>query len=63
MQEKEYQSIFNKTLAKIMTLLEVSGNEHLKREVKSALYDMSDGVREIFTTGERANGQERNYKE
>jgi hypothetical protein len=53
MQEQEYQSIFNKTLAKIMTLIEVSGNEPLKREIKSAMFDFSDNIRERLIQGER----------
>ena len=59
MQETEYKQIFNKTLAKLMTLLEVSGNEPLKREVKSAMFDFSDSIRERFIKGERDH--ERNF--
>ena len=57
MQEKEYKQIFNTTLAKIMTLLEVSQNQPLKKEVKSTLYDFSDAIRERLIKGERENGK------
>ena len=56
MQESEYKQIFNTTFGKIMTLLEVSQNQPLKKEVKSALFDFSDEIRERLTKGERENG-------
>ena len=46
MREQEFQSEFNKTMGKILTLLEVSNNHALKREVKSVLFDFSDSIRD-----------------
>lgn len=54
MQEQEYQEQFNLTMGKILTLLEVSGNDALKKKVRSELFDFSDFIRErVFNKGER----------
>ena len=53
--ELEFNREFNKMLGKIMTLIEVSGNDALKREVKSCLFDFSDNVKDRVITGERDN--------
>ena len=62
MNEKEYQDYFNDMLNKTMSLLEVSGNEHLKKKVKGAMFDFSDIIRErLIIKGERDVQEERNY--
>lgn len=45
MKEKEFQQEFNKLMGRVMTLLEVSDNYALKREVKSELFDFSDSIK------------------
>ena len=50
MREQEFKKEFNKTMGKILTLLEVSNNQALKREVKSVLFDFSDNIRERAIT-------------
>ena len=53
----ENQEQFNITMGKILTLLEVSGNDALKRKVRSELFDFSDFIRERVFKGERGNGK------
>jgi hypothetical protein len=56
MREQEFRIEFNKTMGKILTLLEVSNNHALKREVKSVLFDFSDSIRErVITEKEKDN--------
>ena len=59
MQEKEYQETFNEFLGKVMTMIELSGNEALKRGVRKAMFDFSDIIRERVIKGEREN--DRNF--
>ena len=59
MQEDEYQEYFNELMNVTMSALEVSGNEHLKKKIKKAMFDFSDIIRERLLKGERANGTER----
>lgn len=47
MNDNEFQMKFNILMGRVMTLLEVSENYALKREIKSALFDFSDDIREI----------------
>lgn len=63
MREQEFKTEFNKTMGKILTLLEVSNNHALKREVKSVLFDFSDNIRDrVITEKEKTNeSKETNY--
>jgi len=56
MNEPEFNKEFSRLLGKLMMLLEVSNNEHLKKEVKSSLFDFSDKVKEINTRERHTNG-------
>lgn len=60
MLEEEYQLQFNQTLGRILTLIEVSGNEALKKKVRSELFDFSDFIKERVIKGERENGLDKN---
>lgn len=55
MREQEFKTEFNKTMGKILTLLEVSNNHALKREVKSVLFDFSDSIRDRVITEKELN--------
>jgi len=61
MTEEEYQEIFNNTLGKIMTTIEISGNEALKKSIKKELFDFSDIIRERAIKGVRENGNKGLY--
>jgi len=61
MREQEFKTEFNKTMGRILTLLEVSNNHALKREVKSALFDFSDNVRERVITEKEKSNEETNF--
>jgi hypothetical protein len=59
MQEQEYQEYFNDLMKVTMSALELSGNEHLKKTIKRAMFDFSDIIRErLLTKGERENDRE-----
>jgi len=60
MQEQEYQEYFNNLMSTTMSALELSGNEHLKKTIKRAMFDFSDIIRERLLKGEREN-DERNF--
>lgn len=56
MDEQEYQDQFNNLMGIVMTALEISGNEALKKTIKRAMFDFSDAIRErVFNKGEREN--------
>jgi hypothetical protein len=42
------KQIFNKSIGEIMELLEVTGNDALKKAVKKKLWDLSDALQAII---------------
>lgn len=58
MTQEQYQESFNAMLKDISEMIEITGNEALKRLVKKRLFDFSN---EIIGEGERAN--DRNQKQ
>ena len=57
-----FSLIFNKKIGEIMEILDVSGNEALKRSVKKKLWDLSDELQELSkNTEESNNGKEQTF--
>jgi hypothetical protein len=60
MTQEQYQESFNAMLKDISEMIEITGNEALKRLVKKRLFDFSN---EIIGEGEGERANDRNQKQ
>lgn len=58
--EKKYQELFNKMIRDVSEMIEIAGNEALKRYVKKRLFEFSDEVREFFLKEKERNKEKEN---
>lgn len=58
--EKKYQELFNKMIRDVSEMIEIAGNEALKRYVKKRLFEFSDEVRECFLKEKERNKEKEN---
>jgi hypothetical protein len=60
--QEEIKNIFQSYIGRAMGLLEMTGNEALKRELKKVLWDLSDDIQEkVIKKEEIKNDTEKTY--
>ena len=55
-----FRTIFNKKIGEIMELLDITGNDALKKSIKKKLWDLSDEL-QVLNQEESTNGKEISY--